>query len=363
MLSPSRGYDVMRKLALGLILLAAVSIGCASSRDGVSLSFSEADVPRESTPSSNWSLPANRAEEILRSSPYEIRAVQGAGAGVTGARKVDVLFEFTEQEEDEVYLWEIDDGVNLKAKPFPSPSLDGWNNNPRKEIAAYELQKIFLEPRDYVVPTTLARCIPVEDYLPSSPNAHPTLEGTNCVLTVLSLWLANVTVPDAFYDEARFLSDPAYAYAYGIFNILTYLSDHLDNRKGNFLTSKDDRFPRAYAIDNGIAFGSWIYNWFIPSSYAWRKIVVPAVPKSAVDRLRELRREDLNRFAVLAEFHKTEDGHLDAVPPGASLDPDRPVNISGAVVQIGLTENEIDDVWERIEKLIERVDNGDLAVF
>jgi hypothetical protein len=353
----------MRKPAFVLLLLAAGSVACVSSHPGAPLAFSEADVPREPEPSSNWTLPPDRAEEILRSAPYEVRTLQGAGAGVTGARKVDMLFEFAEHEEDEVYLWEIDDGVSLKAKPFPSPSLDGWNNNPRKEIAAYELQKLFLEPRDYVVPTTVARCVPLEHPAYDRPDPKPTLEGTDCILVMLALWLKNVTVPNVFFDEARFLSDPAYAYAYGVFNILTYLSDHLDNRKGNFLTSKDDRFPRVYAIDNGIAFGSWIYNWFVPSSYAWRKIVVPAVPKSAVDRLRGLQRADLESFSVLAEFHKNEDGYLDAVPPGASLDPSRSVNISGNVVQIGLTESEIDDLWERIEKLIERVDEGQLTVF
>jgi hypothetical protein len=353
----------MRKLALALLLLTAGSVACASSHGGTQLAFSEADVPREPGPSSNWSLPVDRAEEILRSAPYEIRTVQGAGAGVTGARRVDLIFEFAEQEEDEVYLWEIDDGVSLKAKPFPSPSLDGWNNNPRKEIAAYELQKFFLEPRDYVVPTTLARCIRIEDHSHNTPDARPTLEGTNCVLYALSLWLKNVTVPDVFYEEARFLSDPAYAYAYGTFNILTYLSDHLDNRKGNFLVSKDEHFPRVYAIDNGIAFGSWIYNWFVPSSHAWRKIVVPAVPKSAVDRLRKLQRADLESLSVLAEFHENEEGFLDAVLPGASLEPNRAVSVREGVVQLGLTESEIDDVWERIEELIERVDEGRLAVF
>jgi hypothetical protein len=353
----------MRKATLGLILLTAVVVGCASSRGEAPLAFSEADAPREPTPSSNWSLPAEHAEEILRSAPFEIRAVQGAGAGVTGARKVDLIFETAEEEEDEVYLWEMDRDLDLKAKPFPSPHLDGWNNNPRKEIATYEVQKLFLEPRDYVVPTTVARCVPVDIQSRYRPDARPTLEGTNCVLFAISLWLENVTVPDVFYNEERFLSEPAYAYTYGIFNILTYLSDHLDNRKGNFLVSKDDRFPRAYAIDNGIAFGSWIYNWFVPSSYAWRKMVVPAVPKSAVDRLRELRRADLDRFAALAEFHQNSDGYLEAVPPGASLDASRPVNISGKVVQLGLTENEIDDLWERIETLIEKVDEGHLAVF
>jgi len=91
--------------------------------------------------------------------------------------------------------------------------------------------------------------------------------------------------------------------------------------------------------------------------------VVPAVPRSAVDRLRELQRTNLDRFSVLAEFHKNEDGSLEPALPGSSLDSSRPVNISENVVQIGLTVDEIDDVWERIEELIERIDEGELNVF
>jgi hypothetical protein len=352
----------MRRIALGFIMLAAALAACAGSHAGGPLAFSETDAPREPAPLSNWLLSPERAEEVLRSAPFEIRSVQGAGAGVTGARKVDLIFEVAESDEDEVYLWEMR-GVELKAKPFPSPSLDGWNNNPRKEIAAYEVQKLFLEPRDYVVPTTLGRCVPLEIQSRYRSDVQPTVEGTTCVLVALSLWLQNVTVPDVFYDESRFVSEPAYAYAYGNFNLLTYLSEHRDNRKGNFLVSKDGRFPRAYAIDNGIAFGSWFYNWFIPSSYAWRKIVVPALPKSAVDHLRKTRRADLKRFSVLAEFRKNARGYLEAVPPSASLDPSRAVNVHDGVVQLGLTDDEIDDLWERIQELLERVNEGKLDVF
>jgi hypothetical protein len=353
----------MRTITFVLLFLAATLAACATPNGGASIGFSEADVPRESERSTNWPLPADRAEEVLRSSPYEIQSSHGAGAGVTGARKVDLLFDVTEQEEDEVYLWEIDEGMHLKAKPFPSPKLDGWNNNPRKEIASYEVQKLFLDPEDYVVPTTVARCIPLDTMNDYRKNPQPSVEGTNCVLMAVALWLTNVTVPDTFYDESQFLVDPAYAYAYGTFNILTYLSDHLDNRKGNFLVSKDEKFPRAYAIDNGIAFGSWIYNWFIPSSYAWRKMVVPAVPKSAIARLRKLERSDLQHLSVVAEFHQDDEGFLAATSPGKSLDPNRAVNISDGVVQIGLTQGEIDDVWERIEDLVESVDEGRLGVF
>jgi len=353
----------MRAIEFGLTALVASSLACASAGGGELFAFSESAAAREATPSSNWSLPPERAEQILRSMPFEIRSVQGAGGGVTGAQKADVVFEIAEAEEDEVYLWEMSGDVDLKVKPFPSPSLDGWNNNPRKEIATYELQKLFLEPRDYVVPTTLARCVSIEAQLRFRPDAHPTLDGSDCELVAISLWLENVTVPEPFYVEARFRSDASYAYAYGTFNILTYLANHRDNRKGNFLASKDERSPHVYAIDNGIAFGSRIYNWFAPSSYAWRKIVVPALPKSAVDRLRELQREDLEPLGVLVEFHRNSDRQLEIAAPTANLDPSRPVRITERIVQLGLTKGEIDDLWSRIETLIERVDEGDLVVF
>jgi hypothetical protein len=68
----------MRRITLALVLVTANLVGCASSREVLPLAFSEADAPREPTPSSNWSLPANRAAEILRSAPYEIHGVQGA---------------------------------------------------------------------------------------------------------------------------------------------------------------------------------------------------------------------------------------------------------------------------------------------
>ena len=71
----------------------------------------------------------------------------------------------------------------------------------------------------------------------------------------------------------------------------------------------------------------------------------------------------LGRFAVLAEFRRDAEGFLEAVAPGPSLDPSRGVNLRGSVVQLGLTEDEIDDVWERIADLIERVDAGEIAVF
>ena len=354
------------KLALlvPVILLTALLVSCKLADNGaVAASFGAKSIPANPDPLRNWSLPPQHAEQIIGSTPYQVKVVQGAGSGVTGAKRVDVLFEVEGADEEEVYLWEVEGKYRVKTKPFPSGSLDGLNNAPRKEIAAYEVQKLFLDPVDYVVPTTIARCVPLEIHHRTTPRMRPTLESTSCVLNAVSLWLKEVTLPDVLYDKERFRNERAYAYHLSTFNILTYLMDHKDNRKGNFLISTDDKYRRVFAIDNGIGFGSWFFNWFFPSSYAWRKMVVPAVPRSSVDRLRALRRKDLDALSVLAEFKTDENGVLQAVEPGASLDPTEGVNIRDGRVQLGLTEPEIEDIWKRIQDLLRDVDEGQLATF
>jgi len=55
----------------------------------------------------------------------------------------------------------FDDGVEINVKWKRAPAeAEGWNNSPRREIAACEVQKLFLEPDDYVVPVSVPRCIP-----------------------------------------------------------------------------------------------------------------------------------------------------------------------------------------------------------
>ncbi len=45
------------------------------------------------------------------------------------------------------------------------------------------------------------------------------------------------------------------------------------------------------------------------------------------------------------------------------LDPTKGVRIQGSVVQLGLTESEIDDVYQRIQELIRDVDAGEIQTF
>jgi hypothetical protein len=178
-----------------------------------------------------------------------------------------------------------------------------------------------------------------------------------------ALWLENVTVPDQLYEEERFLNDLAYAYHLANFNIFAYLINLRDNRTGNVLVSKDDSNRRVFAIDNGVAFGTIWYNWFYPPTYEWRQIRVPALPRQPIDRLRNLKRADLDFLMVVSQLELDEDGILKTTEPGPPIDPDEGATRDGVILQFGLTRSEIDAIWSRIEALIELVDAGKIELF
>ncbi len=234
------------------------------------------------------------------------------------------------------------------------------NNSPRKELAAYQLQKLVFPPEDYVVPTTVVRCVPIEKMRELSPGATPTVPGTKCVLGVVALWMTDVTVADPLYDASRFHSDANYAYFMANLNLFTYLIQHKDGRSGNFLESTEEGRRQVFAIDNGMTFGPWFFNYFVPN---WNDLRVAALRKESVDRLRQIRREDLEFLAVTAQLEADERGILRVVEPGPPLDPGDGARLDGTTVQLGLEEDEIDDLYERIEELIEEVDEGEIPVF
>jgi hypothetical protein len=272
---------------------------------------------------------------------------------------MEVKLGFPEDDVIITFKWkEMDRGW----KPFWG-RLDGVNNSPRKEIAAWKIQQLFLDPEDYVVPLTLAFCIPLDAYFHAS--AKPTQKGSKCVLGVFAMWLDDLTLPDPVLDNERFNRDYVYAYYLSNLNLFTYLVKHHDGREGNFLVSKHAARPQVFSIDNGVSFGDsfngLFYNWFVSN---WNSLHVPALRKESIDCLRQLREEDvIDLLGVVAQLELNEDGIYVNVPPGENLDPDAGVRIEGNTIQLGLSEDELEDVWERIEDLIEDVDEGDVAVF
>ena len=325
--------------------------GCAS--PPTDIRFELVPPPSVGGPHPNRShAPLVTLEEFQRFDrmPLHIVSEKGAGSSTTGARKVVIR------------LSDSDTEVTIKTKNFP-PFLDGLNNSPRKELAAYAIQRFFLDPIDYVVPTYGVRCTPLETWEKSNSGLPVTLDGTECALISYAFWLQDVTLPDPLYDEQRFSTDARYAYNLGNFNILTYLISHHDNRLGNFLVSKNEEDRRVFAIDNGTSFGAFLFNWFYPPNMSWRKIKVPALPMSAVNRLRNLKERDLDTLGVVLQLEADSDGILRIEKPGEPIDEEDGVSVHDTTIQLGLTDDEIEDVWERIEDLLADIDDGKIGTF
>jgi hypothetical protein len=167
-------------------------------------------------------------------------------------------------------------------------------------------------------------------------------------------------VPDVLYDEARFATDANYAARMADFNLLTFIIDHKDGRRGNFVVSKDEGDRRVFSIDNGISFDAWIFNYFVKN---WNDLRVPALRKKSVDRLRSVRPEQVEALAVVAELHRNGYGVLEPVEHGPPLSETNGARQREGVVQLGFIADEVDDVFEQIDEVIRAVDGGELPVF
>ncbi|HEV7732697.1 MAG TPA: hypothetical protein VGR62_11070 [Candidatus Binatia bacterium] len=335
----------MRHRLLGVIGLVATLVACGHPSPGVP----RPPARRIPAAGNNWPLAPARAERLFAGAPMELVSAEHTAQGVAGAYKAVVEFPPDPRP------------VKVKWKLVPPDDMDGWNNNPRKEIAAYAIQKIFLKPHDYVVPTTTLRCVPVAAYRHIDPKATPTIEGTTCVLGMLSLWLDNVTVPEVLYDPERFAHDDAYAYHLSNFNVLSFLIRHRDGRPGNILVADRDDNRRVFAIDNGISFDGLVYNFLVSN---WDSIRVPAVRRSVVAELRdEVDDDDLDELGTLVEMRADKQGVLKVVKPTAPIDPDKGIRIVPGRLQMGLTRSEIAGLRARMAELLLQVDQGTIGTF
>ena len=267
------------------------------------MEFTEATTPTVETPFYNWPQPPQRVESELRELGSTGQAVpvkwRRTEKGASGPRRYLVDFPTIQEQ------------VRFKWASVPR-SLDGLNNSPRREVAAYELQKLFLDPEDYVVPTTHVLCL---TQLPD----EPIWTGANCSLGVSALWLQNVKPPAVLYDVSRFVSEPVYAYYMSNLNLFTYLIAHGDGNQNNFLVSDNDQRRQVFSIDNDVSLGH-IPNVFVLN---WDVIRVPALRKDSIDRLRRLERDDLDFLGVVDELRLDDQGVFVHVTPGEHLDPDR----------------------------------------
>lgn len=294
----------------------------------------------------NILLPIDSAETLLRDAPFRIIATQGTRGNENRDRTLRVTMGFQ-------------DSTLIAAKWADAPvGGETFNNNPRFELAAYQIQKLFLDPKDYVVPPTILRSMPLDWYRANITRVQPTFDHTTSVLVVLQYWLFNVTGEDV-WDEDRFAQDTAYARHFADLNILTYLIHHNDSNYGNLLISQDTSNPRIFDVDNGLAFDSEVSD----RGTKWHKLLVDRLPKATVARLRTITQADLDPLLVLAQFQVSDNGSLQRVPATAPDDRNRGVTHRHDVIQFGLTAREIRSLQRRLRDLLKRVDDGKIEVF
>ena len=282
----------------------------------------------------NLLYPVPTIERWLAAEPFRIVDWRGSRRPDDRTQRATLVFE---------------DSVVIAAKWGTAPRNGGaFNNEPRYEVAAYVIQRLFLDEDEYVVPPTVLRAVPLAFLQEQVPDAAPTFSAApRSALVALQYWLTGVT-PEGFWSAERARNDSVYARYIGNFNILTYVIRHSDANVGNYLISTSAERPRVFAVDNGIAFASTESN----RGTEWRELNVRRLPRATIERLRQVTRKQLEEtLGVLAEFD-IRDGELVAVPPGENIRPNQGVRRRDGKVQIGLTGSEIGALEARILELL-----------
>jgi len=299
---------------------------------------------------SNITLPVAELERMLADDPLRIVSADKSRPKAPGdiTSKADVSFGGREPFR-----------VKLRRS---EPGAEGFNNVPRYDLAAYAIQKLLMDPNEYVMPPTALRMIPVAEFKSfyHDPAAvKPTFKGADEVLCVVQYWLQNVTNPPDILDKNKFNSDPVYARHIGQLNVFTYLIEHRDSNQGNFLISKAEVGPRVFSIDHGVAFASLDSD----RGTDWLELRVDRLPKDTIERVRALTKDELTaKLGVLGQW-ELRDGHYVPVPLTANLRPTRGVRIEGGVAQMGLTREEISAVGRQARNLLNKVDHGKVQVY
>ena len=238
------------------------------------------------------------------------------------------------------------------------PGANTFNNVPRYDLAAYELQKLFLDPAEYLVPPTNLRMVGLAEFAKYQADVRRTFPDADQVLAVVQYWLSDIkSIPDV-YDAKRFDSDPVYARHIGQLNVLTYIIRHRDSNQGNFLIGKAEQGARVFSIDHGVAFDSDDSD----RGELWKDMRVTRLPADTVERLRKVTLEDLtSRLSVLAQW-RLEDGKYVPVAKGPNMSEYRGVRRSGNDLQMGLNKSEIRAVYRLLVDLLKRVDAGKITL-
>jgi len=293
---------------------------------------------------------AREIETLLRG-PIEILGMTAPPSGMQGAKLLTLRGA---------------GGQVIRAKWRPQSTAD-LINEPRKELAAYAVQKLFLDDDELVAPPTVAYCFPGTEYRRFAPKTPPSFSHIDCVLGFLSYWLEGVQTVGAarasgrlspgagIWDPALFKSDPEYRLSVENSNLLTYLINHGDAHEDQFVLQPTPRGLRAYVVDNSIAFRS-IKNPMLLLRQDWSDIRVPQLPRQAIARLQHLGSADFAQLGNISEL-ALSGGKLVNARSGEPLKSDgTTMSWTGSRLRIGLTRGEIELVESRARELLSRPD-------
>jgi len=256
--------------------------------------------------------------------------------------------------------------VVFRAKWRTQSSQDALSE-PRKELATYAVQRLFLDEDELVVPPTTAHCFVGTEYRRFVPDALHSFRGVDCELGFLEYWLEDAqTVKSArkagllgpgegVWDRRLFESDHAYRDSVSNGNLLTYLINHGDAHDEQFVLQNSPRGLRTFVVDNSMSLGG-IKNPMALFREDWSSIHVPALSAKAVSRLKQLTAADFARLGNISEL-ALQGGTLVPVSPSAPLASDgSPMSWNGSHLRIGLSASEIELVATRTRDLLQRQD-------
>jgi hypothetical protein len=243
-------------------------------------------------------------------------------------------------------------------------------NDPRRELGAYAVQRLFLEPHEYVVPPSVGHCFDLAEYRKRvDPVGRATFAGIDCVFGVLSYWLEDgrdlddaedagwLSSDQRAFDAAWFRRSASYRDSASNLNVLTFLIEHGDSHPDQFIVGGSAELPRLYCVDNSLSFGSF-RNPTVDED--WSRLLVPSIRLTTAQRLRLLTPEQLSSLAVIEQY-RAVDGSLVHGAAGAAVNAGQALRWAGRELQVGLTRAEIARVSSRLRALTSRVATGRLA--
>lgn len=297
-------------------------------------------------------------ERWLATADLEIMGASPTPSGVQGARILQ--------------LRRGGDGEVFRVK-WRAHSTTTSRNSPRRELAAYAVQKLFLDPEEYIAPPTAPHCFPLEAYRAQvDRKAKATFPRTRCVYGIMSYWLEDVeSLADAreagwfrgenghALDRALFARHAGYRDSIATVNLFTHVIAHADSHARNFVVTREPADPFVYSVDNSLSLGL-AKNPKLPDESDWSRIRVPSLPRARIERLRGLGAA-VDRLRGVAELERRGQD-LIVVEPSIDRPPSDGMDWADDRLRVGLTASEIDGVRRRAARLVERVDRGELRL-